>query len=261
MSSISKPTFVCLHGAWHSPSCWDKIKPLLSTHGYDCVCPAFPSTGAKIPVRDFTEDVDTIRSTVTELIEQQKEVIVVMHSYSGIPGGQALEGLDKKTQTEKGLEGGVIRLIYIMSFIVPEGFQHSAHGTRDNMVPVMKTDFEAGTVIVEPEDAKGLFYQDLPDDVVSELAKDLRPQSLGVFWSTTSHAAWKHVPTTYVICEDDTPSTVAAAGYLLSTAQAAEGSKVDTVVKRKVGHSPFLSQPEWTASMLREAAGEKLGQT
>lgn len=116
-------------------------------------------------------------------------------------------------------------------------------------------------MIVEPEDAKGLFYQDLPDDVVSELAKDLRPQSLGVFWSTTSYAAWKHVPTTYVICEDDTPSTVAAAGYLLSTAQAAEGSKVDTVVKRKVGHSPFLSQPEWTASMLREAAGEKLGQT
>lgn len=106
-----------------------------------------------------------------------------------------------------------------------------------------------------------MFYQDLEDDVVSELAKELRPQSLGVFWSTTSYAAWKHVPTTYVICENDTPSTVVAAGYLLSSAQATEGNKIDSVVKRKVGHSPFLSQPEWTVSMLREAAGENLEQT
>ena len=114
-------------------------------------------------------------------------------------------------------------------------------------------------MVIEPEDVKGLFYQDLQDDVVRELAKDLRPQSLGVFWSTTSYAAWKHVPTTYVICEDDTPSTVVAANYLLSSAQAVEGNKVDTVVRHKVGHSPFLSQPEWTVKMLREAAGEKLG--
>ena len=69
------------------------------------------------------------------------------------------------------------------------------------------------------------------------------------------------MPTTYVICENDTPSTVVAAGYLLSSAQATEGNKIDSVVKRKVGHSPFLSQPEWTVSMLREAAGENLEQT
>lgn len=113
---------------------------------------------------------------------------------------------------------------------------------------------------VEAEDAKGLFYQDLPDDVALALGKDLRPQSLGVFWSTTSYAAWKHIPTTYVICEQDTPSTVAAAGYLVSTAQATEGSKIDKVLKRQVGHSPFLSQPEWTVQMLMEEAGEGLAQ-
>ena len=83
-----------------------------------------------------------IRSTVTELVNENEEVIVVMHSYSGIPGGQALEGLDRKSRSERGLAGGVTRLIYIMSFIVPEGFQHSARGTRENMVPMMKTNFE-----------------------------------------------------------------------------------------------------------------------
>ena len=80
------------------------------------------------------------------------DVIVVMHSYSGIPGGQALDGLDKKTTTEQGLKGGVVRLVYIMSFIVPEGFQHSPKGTRDFMVPAMKTDSEVSLSALLTED-------------------------------------------------------------------------------------------------------------
>lgn len=109
---------------------------------------------------------------------------------------------------------------------------------------------------MKPEHAKGLFYQDLPDDVALDLAKDLRPHSLGVFWSATRCATWKHIPTTYVICEDDAASTVAAAGYLVSGAQAADESTVDKVLKHKVGHSPFLSLPEWIARLLMEEAGE-----
>jgi hypothetical protein len=70
-----------------------------------------------------------------------------MHSFSGMTGGTALEGLDKASRTSQGLKGGVIRLIYVVAFIVAEGFQHSPHGTRDGMVPQMRTDLEviAGT--------------------------------------------------------------------------------------------------------------------
>ena len=57
-------------------------------------------------------------------------------------GGTALEGLDKATALSKGLKGGVIRMVYIVAFLVPEGFQHSPKGTRDNVVPEMKTDLE-----------------------------------------------------------------------------------------------------------------------
>ena len=106
------------------------------------------------------------------------------------------------------------------------------------------------------EDAKDLLYQDLPDDVVGKWAAELRPQSLGVYWSTTSYAAWRYIPTTYVVCKKDVPSTVAAAEWLLKSVQDAGNHKIDTVIRRDVGHSLFLSQPEWTVSMLREAAGE-----
>lgn len=148
-----KPVFVLLHGAWHSPACFDPIKSILSTYDYTCVCPSLPSVGGNPPTKDFEPDVQVIRSTVAELVEE-KDVIVVMHSYSGIPGGTALEGLDKKTCEQKGLKGGVVRLVYIMSFMVPEGFQHSPPGTRDNMVPTMLTDFEV--FLMSPYDPMSL---------------------------------------------------------------------------------------------------------
>lgn len=144
---MSKPTFVCVHGAWHSPKCFDQIRTILSARAYDCICPSLPSTGGKSypPNYDFAEDVTAIRAPIIELVKD-KDVIVILHSYSGIPGGQALEGLDKESCSAKGLSGGVTRIIYIVAFLVPEGFQHSPTGTRDNMIPVMKTNFDVGTI-------------------------------------------------------------------------------------------------------------------
>ena len=107
---------------------------------------------------------------------------------------------------------------------------------------------------VGPEDAKDVFYQDLPDEKISELAAKLRPQSLGVFWSTTTYAAWRYIPTTYVICLKDAPTTLTAVDGLLALVRSTDNHKLDTVIRREVGHSPFISQPEWTAEMLKETA-------
>lgn len=139
---MSKPAFVLLHGAWHSPKCWDRLVGELTKSGYESVAPALPSSGASPPTPDWSADVETIRQTVLNLMEKDRDVVVVMHSFSGMTGGTSLDGLDKESRFQKGLEGGVIRLIYVIAFLVPEGFQHSPEGTRDNMVPQMKTDLK-----------------------------------------------------------------------------------------------------------------------
>lgn len=56
-----------------------------------------------------------------------------------------------------------------------------------------------------------MFYQDLDDSTIAELVKDLRPQSFGSYWSTTTYAAWRDIPTTYFLCVGDKPTTVVAA--------------------------------------------------
>jgi pimeloyl-ACP methyl ester carboxylesterase len=99
-----------------------------------------------------------------------------------------------------------------------------------------------------------MFYQDLDDARVAELAKDLQPQSLGAFWSTTTHAAWRVIPTTYILCTADVPTTVVAAQYLVDSAKGSGSHKIDKLIKIDTGHSPFLSRPEWTAATLIEEA-------
>ncbi|KAG6358594.1 hypothetical protein INS49_012112 [Diaporthe citri] len=82
-------------------------------------------------------------------------------SFSGMTGGTALESLDKGASLSTGLKSGVVRMIYFGTFLVPEGFRTSPRGTRDNMVPEMKTDLETGVIIVAAEYAKEVFYQDV----------------------------------------------------------------------------------------------------
>jgi pimeloyl-ACP methyl ester carboxylesterase len=102
---------------------------------------------------------------------------------------------------------------------------------------------------VLPEDVKEMFHQDLDSEVSKELGKDLRPHSLGSFWGTTTYAAWRQIPTTYVICNKDRPSTIQAIHYLISTAKSG-AHKVDNVIEVDAGHSVFISKPQWTAEIL-----------
>ncbi|KAI1112441.1 alpha/beta-hydrolase [Nemania sp. NC0429] len=254
---MTGPAFVLLHGACHSPRCWSLLVSELNKAGYTAETPALPSSGSIPPTPDWTGDIDVIRKTVSKLVIDQ-DVVVVMHSFSGMTGGTALEGLDKESCSARGLKGGVVRLIYLLALIVPEGFQFTPPGTRDNMFPEMKTDFEKGTVFVLPEDVKGMYYQDIDEATAAELAKDLRPQSLASFWGTTEHAAWRIIPTTHVLAVNDNPSIVATLRHLIDMAKANSPHKIDRVIEIEGGHSPFIKKTEWTAKMLIEEANRAI---
>lgn len=140
--TMSYLTFVLLHGAWHTPKCWAPLVSSLSAATCESITPAMPSSGSTPPTPDFSADVTIIRNTVLDLVDQGREVVVVLHSFSGITGGTALEGLDIASRAAKGLKGGVVRLIYVAAFLVPEGFQHSKPDTWENRIEEMKVDFE-----------------------------------------------------------------------------------------------------------------------
>lgn len=139
--NMTQPTFVLVPGAWHRPGIYSRVMDTLGAHGYPTVGLPLPSAGAKPPNTSFDEDVNGIRDSLTKLVDtEEKEVILVVHSYTGMPGAEAPKGLGKKERQGKGLKGGVVRLVYIMAFAMPEGFQPTAGGAQ--MPEWMKLDLE-----------------------------------------------------------------------------------------------------------------------
>lgn len=112
---MSKPVFVCVPGASHSHLIWEPLKVALSFYGYTVVPLPLPSVGGNPPTYDFSEDVQAIRNIVIEISDSGSDVILVLHSYAGLPGGEALQGLSKAERQRQGLRGGVVRIVFIMS--------------------------------------------------------------------------------------------------------------------------------------------------
>jgi homoserine acetyltransferase len=68
-----------------------------------------------------------------------------------------------------------------------------------------------------------------------------------------TYAAWRHVPATYILCEEDRALKPDKQELLI---QLSEG-RFD-VVRCTAGHSPFLSQPEWLGKAVRKIVGEDI---
>lgn len=143
--------------------------------------------------------------------------------------------------------------------LAPEGFQASPRGDATSMSPYLRCDLQAGLLTVLPESAIPTFYNDMPQQQAEYWASQLLPQSIGVFWSKTTYAAWRYIPSTYVLCGNDQAMTLRYAEIVLHAARSSRPNMIDCIEKcESAGHSVMLSQTEWTANMLRRAAGEML---
>ena len=70
------------------------------------------------------DDIAAIRSTIADLVDQGKDVMLVLHSAGGFLGSNAAEGLDVQTRQKTGLKGGVAKIVFLTGAVFPEGFKH-----------------------------------------------------------------------------------------------------------------------------------------
>lgn len=254
MGSISqKPTFVLVHGAWHQPAHGAKLVKALEGHGYNTVAVALPSSveeGASIP-EDMQTDVDEVRKSILKVLDRS-DVIVVTHSYGGLPGSAAIEGLDTATRKKEGHNTSVVALAGISTFLQPVGMT-VGDGREEN--PPGCTDFSAKATL-PTGDAKYWFYHDCEQEEAEKYVRLLRPMSMSVLISKSTFAAFEVVPTHYLLCSDDKIFPYEGQKMVVQRIRDA-GFKVreETV---HTSHSPFLSQPERTADFLRRTAGEDI---
>lgn len=118
---MSLPTILFIPGGWHGPETFDDIRKGLSGRGYDTAAVSLPSVGANDSNVSLADDTAGIRAMLEKLIGEDKDVLVVSHSYGGIPGSNAVQGLNKKDRAARGEKGGVLMFVYMASFAIPAG--------------------------------------------------------------------------------------------------------------------------------------------
>lgn len=121
--SLPKPTFVLIPGAWHSPSHFDQLVARLHEADYPTASLALPSVGSENPKSvDVATDVAFIKEKLLlPLLEEEKDVVLLMHSYGGCPGGAAAKGLSKSERRAAGQKGGIIGLVFLAAFLARDG--------------------------------------------------------------------------------------------------------------------------------------------
>ena len=113
-----------VHGAWSTPAFFAPITQELEARGIPASCPLLPtcdpSAVAICSKLDMHADAQVVEKELERLIEyEDKRVLLVCHSYGGIPGTQAARAdLGLKMRQCAGLCGGIVGILYIAAFIV-----------------------------------------------------------------------------------------------------------------------------------------------
>jgi rhodanese-related sulfurtransferase len=117
------PTLVFLAGAFAEPSCFDALTSELQRAGYPTVYATVLSLNPSNPQDVSTsQDAEHVRNKfLLPLLDEGKDIVVIVHSYGGVVGGAAAAGLSKIERLTQGKSSGIVGLLYIVGNIVGDG--------------------------------------------------------------------------------------------------------------------------------------------
>ncbi|KAJ5644492.1 alpha/beta-hydrolase [Penicillium longicatenatum] len=107
--------------AWHTPDTFDIVRDVLAKRGHDSEAVSNVSVDATDPSFGLYADIAHTKSVLRTLAEQGRQIVVVNHSYGGLVGAGAVEGLGFKQREQTGLSGGVIQVVWMAAFVASKG--------------------------------------------------------------------------------------------------------------------------------------------
>ena len=215
---------VLVHGAWHGAWAWEALERELQGRGVASVAVELPTVGDA--EADLSSDVAVVRDAVAEL---GGPAVLIGHSYGGVVITEAAAGLDQ-----------VQRLVYVTAFVPDAGeslLDLVDYGPLEWIVPAGE-----GLLGVAEDRARDLFYADVDPALAASAQARLRPQAARSFGQPVQVAAWRDLPSTYVLCTEDR--------CIPPEAQRRWSARSTESVELAAGHSPFLGRPAALADLL-----------
>ncbi|KUL84131.1 hypothetical protein ZTR_07198 [Talaromyces verruculosus] len=239
------PTIVLIPGAWHTPEYYGQVIAILQAQGYPTTTVSLPSVGG---LSTMLDDAAAIQDRVSRLADEGKKIILVMHSYGGMPGTESAKGLAWRTRQAEGRSGGIVHLVYISAYLVKEGM--SVIGMANGAEWPQFLRLENGMIFYDPSAAVQNLYNDFPDDQDPETwASKLRPQSAASFDGSLTYPAYRDIPTTYLLCEKDRSIPVEIQQVFVRNC---DGDI--RLGSCQAGHSPMITMPSLVAETIVTAA-------
>lgn len=264
MASTDKPTILLVHGAWHVPESYQKLTNALRAAGFEVHAPRNPSMNqSRPPNADLYTDSDQVRSYATSLVEAGRTVAVLMHSYGGQVGTEALYGLGRKAREGEGKAGGISHLIYMTAFALPEGkrtFDMAVEfGDVDLMPATIAFDEDQSCVPNYPKEGfVGEGYLDGlgPGELEGFLATVGRWNGRSMYQPVRNTAAWRdEVKVSYIHATGDVSIPMACQEAMVGVMER-EGKKKIETVELESGHSPFLTATDGVVSAVVRLTSE-----
>ncbi|CZR53874.1 uncharacterized protein PAC_03756 [Phialocephala subalpina] len=234
---IQNPTFVIVPGAWQPALAFEAFAEQLRGLDYPSQVVSLPSVGgAGTPLPGLEDDVKAVSDVVMKFADEARDVVLLCHSYGGIVGSCATEGLDVATRKVAGKSGGLILTVYMSAFMVPKG-KSVLEMLGGQPLPWMDVQGEKCFAVSShmPEVA----LNDLPPEIATVYASQLTYISTSVFATPSTFEPWANgLPCAYIFCEIDN-----ALPLPIQQQMAAQLGPNATTFSLKAGHCPFLSIP------------------
>ncbi|KAJ5094502.1 alpha/beta-hydrolase [Penicillium angulare] len=244
-TSLPKPEILLIAGSWHTPAQYTKFRTILESKGLTVHIPRLPTiSSVQPPTADLTTDTEFIRKYVTELADAGRYVIILMHSTGGQSGTNALKDLGTESRVQKGLPGGVTRLVYISALACVEGETGIDRIKKFGHVDFMPIAFDiAEDYTFISRDPKTLVVgPGLSDEELDAYVKGLERSNGKVMYQPLEYCAWRDIPVSYVyLTADMTVPFVYQKDMVFFLEE--QGRSVQTF-ELETGHCPNITMPE-----------------
>jgi pimeloyl-ACP methyl ester carboxylesterase len=224
---------VLVHGAWGGSWCWERVVPLLEERGVHAVAVDLPSVGADGgDPADLSTDARAVAAAL-DAIDGPK--LLCGHSYGGMVVTAAAAG-----------RSDVVRLVYLCAFMpdVGESLFTLTGGRAAPWIDIL----DDGRSIPNTDYTRAHGYADSDEATREAAIARLRPQVTAPFTGAIEVAAWRSIPSTYVVCSED-------ASLPPEVQRDVFGARADEVVELVASHQPYFSQPAVVAGLLADRAG------
>lgn len=230
------PTVVLIHGAFADASSWSSVVERRQRHGHRVLAPA-------LPLRGLASDAAYIRSVLDSVTGP---IVLVGHSYGGaVISAAAAEAPQVKA------------LVYVAAFVPEVGesalqltdtFPGSTLGqaTATQYYP-LPGGGQAEELVIKRELFREQFAAGVPARITQVMAAGQRPITLAALQEPATVAAWKKIPSWYLVATEDRNIPPAAERWMAKRARA------HTVTVR-APHAVSVSDPGPVTDLILRAA-------